>query len=59
MVKSLSSERALSLINLIYGWFSYVLIISCTTNLSLFDSFSYFELILTGALPVVFCTILI
>ena len=57
MVKSLSSERTLSLINLILRWFSYALIIFSTTTLSLFDS--YFELILTGAVPVVFCTKLI
>ena len=51
MVKFLSSERTLSSINL---YFSYVLIISSITNL-LFSS--HFELVLTGAVPVVFCTI--
>ena len=53
MVKSLSSDRTLSLINLIDGWFSYALIIFSTTNVSLFGL--YFEVILTGAVLVVFC----
>ena len=57
MVKSLSSARKLPLINLILGWVPHVLIISFTINLSLFGS--YFELILTGTVLVVFCTILL
>ena len=57
MIKSSSSERTLSSINLILAWFSHVLPISSTTNLSLFRL--YFELILVGAVPVLFCTILI
>ena len=43
MVKSLSSERTLYLINLI--------LFVC------FNNFFYIKLILTGAVPVVFCTI--